>query len=169
LSLALCPEQIESRHQEMPLSELVRFPLLAEVHGLWRRSAEQGRPPSGLDPLQVPRQLLPYVMLLELERLPRPRLRVRLAGTEVCTYYGGELRGATTDDFFTAGDREAVVEAALTVARSGVPSLACRRYISLQRRRWSYTRLILPLCRAEADEPDAFYKVLDPSSLRQAV
>lgn len=169
MSLALCPEQLEGRHQEMPLSELVRFPLLAEVYGLWRRSAEKGRPPPGLDPLEVPTRLLPYVMLLDLERLPRPRLRVRLAGTEVCTYYGGELRGSTTDDFFKAGDRAAVVEAALTVARSGVPSLACRRYVTLQRRRWTYTRLILPLCRGEGSEPDAFYKVLDPGSLRQAL
>lgn len=166
---AVCLRDLDSQHHEMPLSELARFPLLAQVHSLWLRSLDHGRPPRGLDPLAVPTRLLPYVMLLELERIPRTRLRVRLAGTEVCTYYGGELRGATTDDFFKAGDREAVVEAALAVARSGVPSLASRRYVSLQRRRWSYTRLILPLCRGEGGEVDAFYKVLDPSSLRHAV
>lgn len=168
MNTVACLERLESRHDELPLSELARFPLLAQVHRLWQSGCREGRPPAGLDPLEVPTRLLPYVMLLDLERGPHPRLRVRLAGTEVCTYYGGELRGATTDDFFKEGDRDAVVAAALTVLESGRPSLAHRRYVTLKGRRWSYTRLILPLCRG-GGEADGLYKVLDPGSLQQAL
>lgn len=154
-------------HEELPLAALPDYPLLDAAVRLWRdESAAQGRLPARLDPLLLPRALLPYVMLLDLEQDgARPLLRIRLAGTEVCAKHGREMRGLTTDDFFHADDADAVVGAALAVAAGGEPSLARRSYITLRDSAWSYVRLILPLSRA-GGTVDSFFKVADPASMR---
>lgn len=105
-------------------------------------------------------------MLLDLEEAGlRARLRIRLAGTEVCAKHGREMKGLTTDDFFHAEDADAVVTAAQAVARSRQPSLARRSYITINDRMWSYVRLILPLSR-DGKTVDSFFKAADPASMR---
>lgn len=151
-------------HEELPLSDLAAFPHLAAVHEVWR-GAGGGGLPRAVDPVEIPRPLLPYVMLLDLE--PDPwRLRVRLAGSYICERHGGELRGRTTDDFFHGDDAALVVDAAVRAAGSGRPNLARRRYVMLNDRLWQYVRLILPISR-RGHGVDGFFKVLDPSSLRE--
>lgn len=49
------------------------------------------------DPLAVPR-LLPYLILYDVERQPRLRLRFRLVGTMVGQWIGTELTGYYTDE-----------------------------------------------------------------------
>ncbi|MGP1394521.1 MAG: PAS domain-containing protein [Inquilinaceae bacterium] len=151
-----------SGHVEIPLDDLVLFPNLATVHALWV-DAGNGALPRHLDPLSLPRALLPYVMLLDLEADPS-RLRVRLAGTFVCEKHGTELKGKTTDDFFHPDDAQAVVDSAARVAKDAHPSLATRRYVALDGELWRYTRLILPLSR-DGQTVDSFFKVLDPTTL----
>ncbi|WP_374466697.1 PAS domain-containing protein, partial [Ferrovibrio sp.] len=154
-------------HRDLPISDLVTYPLLRQATSLWQAEFDAaGRLPARLDPLTLPRDLLPYVMLLDLEQAgQRACLRIRLAGTEVCAKHGREMKGLTTDDFFHADDADAVVTAALTVAATGQPSLARRSYITINDRVWSYVRLILPLSR-DGETVDSFFKVADPASMR---
>jgi len=154
-------------HTELPLTELAGYPRLAEVVQLWEQEqAALGRLPARLDPLSLPRDILPYVMLLDLDAAgSRHLLRIRLAGTEVCAKHGREMKGLTTDDFFHEDDADAVVQAALRVAAGRRPSLARRSYITINDRSWSYVRLILPLSR-DGGSVDSFFKVADPGSMR---
>lgn len=155
-----------SNHQELDLDRLQDLPTLKAVHDVWAQTMPD-RVPARIDPLSIPRQLLPYVMLLDLEEKP-VRLRIRLAGTFVCERHGGELRGMTTDHFFQAHDAQAVIDSALEVARSKRPSLAYRESVTLSERFWRYTRLILPLS-SDGKRVDGFFKVLDPDSLSWAM
>lgn len=150
-------------HRDIPLTEIARYPDLADALQSWQQS-DGTRAPRGVDPMALPKSLLPYVMLLDLEENPS-RLRVRLAGTHVCEKYGGELKGLTTDDFFAPADARHVVDAALAVAKFGIPNLAERHYVNLDGGLWSYVRLIAPLSRG-GDRIDSFFKVLDPSTLQ---
>lgn len=161
-------------HRDIPLTEIDRYPDLATALQAWQ-SSDGKRVPSRVDPLNLPKALLPFVMLLDLEDGqgqcteqigPTCALRVRLAGTYICSKYGGEMKGKTTDDFFAPQDARHVVDAALGVARLGLPSLAERQYVNLDGGIWSYVRLIAPLSRS-GDRIDSFFKVLDPSTLRQ--
>lgn len=149
-------------HRDIPLTEINQYPDLAAAFHSWQQSDGQ-RTPRQVDPLALPKVLLPYVMLLDLEENPC-RLRVRLAGTQVCAKYGAELKGLTTDDFFSPHDAKCVVDAALKVARFGIPSLAERQYVNLDGGLWSYVRLIAPLSR-DGKKIDGFFKVLDPATL----
>ncbi|WP_374381333.1 PAS domain-containing protein [Dongia sp.] len=154
------------QHRDIALTDINKYPALADALETWLQ-ARGSRAPRSIDPIALPKGLLPYVMLLDLEEAPL-RLRVRLAGTAVCAKYGGELKGRTTDDFFEPADARHVVDAALTVARLGLPSLAERTYVNLDGSLWSYVRLIAPLSR-DGQKIDSFFKVLDPDTLRQQV
>ena len=159
-------------HRDIPLTEIGQYPDLAAALQSWQMSdgcpSNTFRAPRIVDPMNLPKPLLPYVMLLDLEgdMERRPSLRVRLAGTYVCDKYGGEMKGRTTDDFFAPDDARHVVDSALTVARLGIPSLAERQYINLDGGLWSYVRLIAPLSR-DGQRIDGFFKVLDPATLSQ--
>lgn len=157
-------------HRDIALDEIGQFPDLATALAAWQSSGGD-RLPASVDPLALPRQLLPFVMLLDLQENPAASdppycLRVRLAGTYICDKYGSEMRGRTTDDFFAPTDARHVVEAALQVAQFGLPSLAERQYVNLDGGIWSYVRLIAPLSR-DGKRVDSFFKVLDPATLRQ--
>jgi hypothetical protein len=158
--------QAVRQHRDIPLTEIGQYPYLADALEAWQRS-EGRRAPRSVDPTSMPKALLPFVMLLDLEENP-DRLRVRLAGTYVCQKYGAELRGRTTDDFFSTTDARHVINSALTVARLGIPSLAERTYVNLDGGLWSYVRLIAPLSRS-GTRIDSFFKVLDPSTLQNHV
>jgi len=153
-------------NQSLSIAAMADYPDLAALHRVWlgARDAAGTCWPARLDMLDIPTRLLPYVMILDLERDPRPLLRVRLAGTYVCDKYGRELKGHTTDDFFAPDDARHVVESALRSAETSEPDLARREYITLNGGLWRYVRLILPLSR-NGECVDSFFKVLDPASL----
>ncbi len=155
-------------NQKLTVDDLTSSPNLAALVEVWRSACETAtgplRIPAKLDPLDLPRALLPYVMLLDFEQNVRPVLRVRLAGTYVCEKYGRELRGHTTDDFFAPEDADHVVASALDVAMKRAPDVARREYISLNGGLWSYVRVILPMSR-DGHKVDSFFKALDPVSL----
>ena len=155
-----------SRHTEMDLADSSKFPLLDRMYRFWQGASADGLP-ERIEPFDIPPRLMPYIMLLELED-EGPRLRVRLAGTEVCAKHGGELRGKTTDDFFLPDDATTVVDAALQSAETRQPTLARREYIGLDDRIWGYVRLILPLS-SDGQRVDRFFKAVEPSTLREFV
>lgn len=152
-------------HEELRLDRIEDFPPLAACLRLWQETAPEDRVPARLDPLDLPRQVLPHVMLLDLERSP-PCLRIRLAGTAICQRYGCELRGMTPDDVLDSETARLANEIVLDVAATGRPNLARRFYFSADDRLWSYTRLILPLSRF-GRSVDSFFSASDPASFRQ--
>jgi len=155
--------QGEDRCEELPLSRASDFPAIAAALAAWRASG--GDPfPARIDPLTLPRSLLPYVLLLDLELRPRPTLRVRLAGTAVCDWHGYELRGRTAHELFDGRASEAIVAGALAVAASGRPTLARRSLLFESGCLRRYTRLMAPLSR-HGQAADGFFKVFDPTSL----
>lgn len=151
----------DTRQAELPLADIDGFPNLAAAQAVWERAAAD-RLPQRLDVVDLPRSLLPYVMLLDVED---GALRIRLAGTQVCALHGGELAGKTTDSFFTPDQAASVVDSARAVVTSGRPSLARRAYVSLDGRYWSYVRLLLPLAPRSSGVPSVF-KAAEPNSLK---
>lgn len=151
-----------ARETELPLDQAA--PKLRRVLDTWEaKKATHGGLPCQIDITEIPPAVLPYVMLVDLER-DTERLVVRLAGTEVCAKHGGELKGKSTHDFFVAEDAKIVFASALRVADSRQPSLAQRNYVNIEGKPWRYTRLILPLSR-NGVEVDSFFKTLDPDTL----
>ncbi len=155
-----------SQHEELPLDRLGDHPSLVALYDVWRARRVGDALPPPLEIFDIPRPLLPYIMLVDLER-EAGLLRIRLAGTEVCERHGGEMKGLTHADFFDAGDAATVYDDARRVAASGRPSLTRRVYMAINHRYWSYVRLRLPLSRAGLTV-DSFLKAVEPASMREA-
>jgi hypothetical protein len=95
-----------------------------------------------LDPLDMPRAVLPHLLLWDV--LPEGGYRCRLAGTAVVAAHGRELRGITTAELHGAANAEIEREYD-AVARDGRPHYVERTmdwaHLSFRR----YRRLLLPL------------------------
>lgn len=154
------------QHRDLPLTEIGLYPYLADALQAWQQS-EGVRAPRTVDPMLLPQALLPYVMLLDFEENPTS-LRVRLAGTELCAKYGGELKGQTPEEFFAMPDARHVMQTAIKVAHLGLPSLALRSYVNMDGKLWSYVRLVAPLSRS-GSRIDGMFKAIDPTTLRPLV
>jgi hypothetical protein len=153
---------VPTKHEELDLSRIEDYPHLAALLRVWQ--AQSGaRPAPDIDPLDLPRPLFPYVMLLDLEREAK-RLIIRLAGDFVCEKHGGPVKGLTPYDFFDEADAAAVVACAIEVADAEAPSLARREYVTIDGGLWSYVRLMLPLAGPDG-RTDRIFKALEPSSL----
>lgn len=152
--------------EELPLYQLSDYPLLDGCYCHWQDSRAGDGLPARLDPVELPRPVLPGVLLLEVERRPF-RLRVRLAGTTICDKYGGELRGRTTDEFLESEDAHLLRESAEAVIQGRRPSLARRSAVAVGECLWSYTRLILPLSRGAGGDVDGLFLAIDPRTLRR--
>jgi hypothetical protein len=149
-----------SSHEELPLAQLFAFPNLWEAHSLWDETS-RGQLPETLDPVKLPRAVLPYLMVMDIDA---ELLRVRLAGTRLCDEYRAELRGLTAEEIFEPQDAMALTANALQVARSGEPSLVRQSCITISERRWSYAQLLLPLS-SDGMKVDRLMKLIDPSTL----
>jgi hypothetical protein len=138
-----------ARHREIPLAQIDGYPELAALLTVWRANAVGDMPPPRIDPLAVPRQLLPGAMLSDVEgELGNPaaaRLRIRLAGTMLCDFYGGELRGRTLHDVLMPEDARAMTLAAVTAIVEGRPMLMHRPDIRFPAVEVDYVALLLPL------------------------
>lgn len=71
---------LPSRHEELPLDRLAAHPHLRTLYETWRGKCAGERLPARFEIFEVPKPVLPYLMLVDLERAP-DRLRIRLAGT----------------------------------------------------------------------------------------
>lgn len=85
-------------------------PLLMEAALYW--SAKRGKRAmprrSDISPIDMPRQLLPHLIVGELSHDPF-QVRFRLVGTEMVARYGRDYTGLTIDDFMT-GDYAAYIK-----------------------------------------------------------
>jgi hypothetical protein len=115
----------------------------------WRRQAPEGRLPGRqhIDPIEMPRELLPRLMLLDVEpALDGPWFRVRLAGTKVVELLGREPRGRLVHQLGLA-EAASLLTAIKSVASLGAPAIySAPLALPNQRQVWA-RRLGLPLAR----------------------
>ena len=115
----------------------------------WQRRAPSGALPGRqhLDPLDMPRELLPRLVLFDVERaFDGPQFRVRLAGTKVVELLGREPRGHALHELGLAEARSLIsaLKAAVTL---GAPVIYSAPLILPSKRLLWARRLGLPLAR----------------------
>ena len=140
--MKLAEPDLLNEDERLPLERLAAFPLLAEIHAWWRRHRPAPRRPS-VDPLAFSAALLPRLILLDVEG--RDRFRTRLAGTDVCTDRGRELRGLLLEDIHSPEELERVAAPLRRVVQTWQPDLRRRRYRTAELVDHCYARLALPL------------------------
>lgn len=100
---------------------------------------------SVIDPTTIPRDALPYIVLIDVERSDRLRFRYRLVGTEVTTFYGRDYTGRYMDEV-GLGDLYALVHDAYALSADGrEPVLLDGDYATKTGQRRRAYRLALPL------------------------
>jgi len=156
------PLQIEG-YEELPLARIVDFPMLASCHAAWLAAGTGNSLPAAINVETLPRDVLPYVMLLDY--LPEQRdVRVRLAGIYVGERTSRDEGGQRLGNFFNTHDAEIVFRSMEQVATTRQPSLARRSYVTLEGRQFSYVRLILPLS-LDGAAVTGFFKTIEPGTL----
>lgn len=150
-------------YEELPLSALPQYPMLARCHAAWLQGRQGERLPAVVAVEALPPEVLPYTMLLDY--LPAQRdVRVRLAGNYVGERTSEDLGGRRLANFFNAHDAEIVFTSMELVATTRQASLARRSYVSLEGNQLSYVRLILPLS-ADGSTVTGFFKTIEPATL----
>lgn len=156
------PLQIKG-YEELPLERIADYPGLAQCHAAWRAAQVGGKLPATIAVEALPKDVLPYVMLLDYEP-ERRDVRVRLAGNFVGERTSGEEGGRRLRNFFSAQDAEIVFRSLEHVAALARPSLAKRDYVTLEGRPVRYVRLILPLS-LDGKTVTGFFKTIEPATL----
>ena len=150
-------------YQELDLSGLAGCPVLAQCHATWLAASAGDRIPASLDLAGIPADALPYTMLLDY--LPAAGdVRVRIAGTHVGEHSSFRDSGRGLRGFFNATDAQIVYQSLVRIAATRTPSLARRDYVRIDGRKYSYTRLIMPLA-ADGMTVSGFFKTIEPASL----
>jgi hypothetical protein len=151
------------RHAELPLGDLVRYPVLAACVAAWRTAPRRGALPAALPVDRVPAEARPYTMLLDY--LPAARdARVRFAGNYVGERARFDIVGRTLRGYFAEEDARIVFDGLALAAGTRAPTLARRDYVSIDGQRCRYVRLILPLA-SDGATVDGFFKTVEPSTL----
>lgn len=150
-------------YEELALSELPQYPLLAQCHAAWLAAHRGGKLPAVIEVDGLPAEVLPYTMLLDY--LPEERdVRVRLAGNYVGERTSADLGGRRLANFFNPHDAGIVFASMEQVAQLRLASLARRSYVSLEGNQLSYVRLILPLS-LDGITVTGFFKTIEPATL----
>jgi len=91
----------------MLLEIIDRDPVLADLYHYWDDKRVGVQPPSreSIDPLEMPRHVLPHLLLVELDG-PLPRVRYRLVGTAITARYGEDFTGRWLDELTGPDYRE---------------------------------------------------------------
>lgn len=123
-------------------------PLLLQLFDYWN-SRRDGRPVPDrrdIDPVDMPRRLLPHLLLVELHGAV-PRIRYRLVGTAICARYGADFTGTWLDEVSGAEYRHLLEDLYRRMRDTGRPiytesefrldaettAKTCRLYLPLQR------------------------------------
>lgn len=122
----------------------ISHPRLRELHQHWeaRRGARAMPSRADLDPVELPRQLLPNLFLVDVEEEPR-RFRYRLVGTELTAVMKRELKGLYIDEMPFLFRKFALPAYAEVMERAAPTYREINAIEALWRIR--YKRLLLPL------------------------
>ena len=122
----------------------IGHPALRELHGYWEaRRGERAIPSrADMDPVELPRPLLPNLFLVDVEEGPR-RFRYRLVGTELTGVMRRELTGRYIDEMPFLFRKFALPAYAEVMERAAPTYREINAIEALWRIR--YKRLLLPL------------------------
>lgn len=158
------------RPREIPLAQIDGFPELAALLTVWRAAMVGDMPPRRIDPLAIPRLLLPGAILADLEhdigRRNAARIRVRLAGTMLCDFCGGEMKGRTFDDVLPPADAAAMTATAVLATGQKRPVLIHRPGIRFREVVVDYVALLLPLS-GDDGRLTRLLEMPDPATVRR--
>lgn len=135
--------------------------MLRRAQAYWdeRRGGRAMPSRADIDPVDIP-DLLPFVILIDIVP-PDGRLRIRLAGTEVCNRFGMDYTGQFLDDIDFSDVREKIL------ADYGHATQANEPYFTAHRFRksdhdfyYNIERGIFPLS-SDGSNPDKLLAVLD--------
>lgn len=150
-------------YEEIPLTEIGRYPMLAACHAAWLAAHHGNALPAAIEIEAVPREVIPYTMLLDY--LPDQRdVRVRIAGNYVGERTTADMGGKRLHNFFNEHDAAIVYASMEQVANARQPSIARRSYVSLEGKFFSYVRLIMPLS-LDGVAVTGFFKTIEPDTL----
>ena len=130
-------------HAVLDVDQATAHPGLAAVLRWWR-SFERLPCRRDVSPFAIPVDVLPRVLLLDVEHRPF-RVKVRLAGTQVCDEWGLEPAGRYLDDLYEPDDLPIVMAGIRACVTSRQPNFIERRFIAINHRRVTYRRLLMPL------------------------
>lgn len=157
------------RHREIPLAQIDGYPELAAVATVWRAATIGAVLPQRIDPLAIPRRLLPGAILFDVEPDgigDAVRLRVRLAGTMLCDLCNGELKGKTIDQILSPEDAAAVTVDARAATVEGRAILVRRAGIRFGETELDYIALLLPLTGSDG-RTTRLLALPDPTTIRR--
>lgn len=77
--------------------------------------------PKDVDPLQLPRPILPHISLLEVERNPEIRFRWRLIGTHITKMINRDMTGRYWDEIYDPRTLEMLSDGPLWVIKNRLP------------------------------------------------
>lgn len=138
------------RTQTVPLSDIGNYPNLKDVLTWWEQFPTL---PSrkDVDPLDLPPNTLQRTILLD---VLEAGYRFRLAGTTACREIGWDPTGMMVDQVYAPSSYRVIAEELSACIATRRPSLALRKYRSVEMRQISYVRLLLPLRAVDGDHID---------------
>lgn len=166
----LAADQAPMKPREIPLAQVDGYPELAALLTVWRAAMVGDMPPRRIDPLAMPRLLLPGAMLADLEHdiggRHAARLRIRLAGTMLCDFCGGEMKGRTFEDVMPPADAAAMTATAIQATGQQRPVLVHRAGMRFREVVVDYVALLLPLS-GDDGRITRLLEMPDPATLRR--
>lgn len=153
-------------HIPLPIEQVSEFPLLEQCLAVWKRARATGLPAT-LDPVDLPREAIKGVSLLEWSDEVQDWV-VRLSSTLLDEKHGRSMRGTSLSDGFKASDLETVRAETAKIIQSGEPDLRRREFHDPNGRIWSYVRLILPLS-SDGLKRDRYALIFDPETFGQRI
>jgi hypothetical protein len=104
---------------------------------------------SDIDPVEMPRSILPHVFLINVLENPR-RYAYRLAGTRVEEHLG-PLKGKTLDDLHFGAETPDILRQYDDTVSHRTPTECSHDFTGVDRRQYRYTRLLMPLSPNDKD------------------
>lgn len=155
-----------SAYIELPIERISEFPLLAACLEAWRADSGAGFP-STLDPIDLPREVIKGVSLLDWVE-DRQDWVIRLSSTLLDEGYGRSMRGMGINGVFRQVEAAEVRDAVSAIVGAGRPNLMRREYMDPRGRVWSYVRLILPLS-SDGRSLNRYALVYDPITFGERI
>lgn len=126
--------------------EEIGDPTLLELHTFWNdlRGDRDAPMKEDLDPLEIPRHLLPRIALFDIEWNPN-RVKLRLVGTQITTWFGKDCTGVYLDDpaYYPIGQQQ--LPYFLSVARTLRPHYLTAYAPDNEQKYRNFARLLMPL------------------------
>lgn len=141
---------------------LLRGTPLADCFAFWRSVRGDGPvpPKARIDPVAMPRHILPYLFLHE--RTPEGRFRCRLSGTGLCAVFQADITGRHLDETLPPEVLQRRIPLYQGVLERAVPVVFTANVANADRNWIKFHRLMLPISFAGDRADGVFGMVVFP-------